>query len=310
MLPRTTERLHPDAAGLDARPGPEILAALLDGQKAAVAAVEPALPALDAAAALMAETLRGGGRLVYAGAGSSALMAVADGLELAGTFGIDPARVRLCMAGGIPQDARMPGATEDDEAEGAARGAAFGAGDLVIAVTASGSTPYPIGLARAARARGARVVAVANNAGAPVFALADVAVCLATPPEVVAGSTRLGAGTAQKVALNLMSTLMGVRLGAVHDGMMVGLRADNAKLRDRARAMVAAIARVAEAEAGAAIAAADGDVRRAVLIAKGAPADVAAALLAEAQGILRAALARWSETGGGRRAESSNQGSV
>lgn len=310
MLPRMTERLHPDAVGLDDRPAPEILAALLDGQRAAVAAVEPALPALDKAAALMAETLRGGGRLIYAGAGSSALMAVADGLELAGTFGIDPARVRLCMAGGIPQDARMPGDTEDDEAGGAARGAAFGTGDLVIAVSASGSTPYPLGLARAARARGARVVAVANNPGAPIFALAEVAVCLATPPEVIAGSTRLGAGTAQKVALNLMSTLMGIRLGAVHDGMMVGLRADNAKLRDRARAMVAAIAGAAEAEAGAALAAADGDVRRAVLIARGARAEVAAALLAEAQGILRAALARWSETGGERREEPSNQGSV
>jgi N-acetylmuramic acid 6-phosphate etherase len=311
-MTKQTESLHPDAAGLDARPGPVILDVLLRAQQAAVAAVAPALPAIDRAADLMAETLRGDGRLVYAGAGSSALMANADAMELAGTFGIDPGRILLCTAGGIPTGPRMPGDTEDDADDARRAGEALGPADLVIAVAASGSTPYPLALTRAARGRGARVIAIANNPGAPLFEGADVAVCLPTPPEVIAGSTRMGAGTAQKVALNLMSTLMGVRLGQVHDGMMVGVRADNLKLRARAEAMVAAIAGVDAAPAAAALAAAEGAVKPAVLIALGLSSGRATEILAVSQGNLRAALARVRETGPERhrqdRADMTNQG--
>lgn len=303
-----TETLHPDARGLDLRPDEQVLAVLAAGQCAAVQVVAGQLGDIARGAALMTAALQGGGRIGYAGAGSSALMAIADGLELAGTFGIDPGRIVLCMAGGLPQDARMPGDTEDDAAEGAARGALFGAADVVIAVTASGSTPYPVALARAARVKGARVIGLSNNSGAALFDQSDVAICLPTPPEVVAGSTRLGAGTAQKVALNLMSTLMGIRLGAVHDGMMVGLRADNAKLTRRARQMVAAIAGVDEDAAAVALGQTRGEVRQAVLVARGAAPDVAARLLHDTSGLLRAALARWTETGTDRD-KMTNQGS-
>lgn len=196
------------------------------------------------------------------------------------------------MAGGIPTDAAMPGETEDDAA--AARRAArdLVAGDLVIAVSASGSTPYPLALAVAARTAGCKVIAVANTAGAALLDHGDVAILLATPPEVIAGSTRLGAATAQKAALNLMSSLAGIRLGQVHDGMMVGLIADNAKLRARAAFVVGAIAGADPELAQRSLKVTAGDTKAAVLVAMGAAPVAALSLLAETNGNLRAAIAR------------------
>jgi N-acetylmuramic acid 6-phosphate etherase len=292
-----TEHLHPASRGLDALPGIDVLRHLLDQQAASLAAVAPALPDIETAAHLLADAYRTGGRMVYAGAGSSALMAIADGMELAGTYGIDPARVLLLMAGGLPTDARMPGDTEDDTEAGLRAVAVIRAGDVVIAVTASGSTPYPVAIAKAARAKGARIIAIANNRDAGIFAHSDVGICIETPPEVIAGSTRMGAGTAQKAALNMISTRAGILLGQVHDGMMVGLRADNAKLVARATGMVAAIAGVDTAAASAALHAAGMAVKPAVLIALGATPSAAAALLADTQDNLRAAMARLETTG-------------
>lgn len=308
MQETETERLHPLAEGIDTLPGIAVLDRLLLAQEAALATLRPALPALDAGAALMARTVEGGGALVYAGAGSSALMAMADALELPGTFGLSPDRIRILMAGGLPKRAHMPGATEDDVEEARAAAAAIRAGDAVIAVTASGSTPYALAVAEAARARGAGVIAMANNPGAPIFAAADVAICLATPPELIAGSTRMGAGTAQKAALNLMSTLMGIRIGAVHDGRMVAVVADNAKLRARARAIVAAIAGVDAETAAAALARAGDAVKPAVLIARGMTDAAARDMLAQTGGNLRAALARSATARDDRPAQKSNQG--
>ena len=294
-----TEIQHEKAAGLDLRSDAEILDILREGQAAALGALTPALPALAKGADLMAQALRGPGRLIYAAAGSSGLMALADAAELGGTFGIPASRIRILMAGGLPTGPEMPGDTEDDAraAERAARD--LTADDTLIALTASGSTAYPLTLARLAREKGARTVCIANNPGAPIFAFADAAICLATPPEVIAGSTRMGAGTAQKAALNMMSTLMGLRLGHVHDGLMVSVLADNAKLRQRAARMVAQIAGVPDDRAQACLEAAQGAVKPAVLLALGA-SDLATAkgLLDAAQGHLRAALARLTETGG------------
>ncbi len=303
-----TERLHPLAEGLDALPGSEVLDRLLSAQAEALAAVRPALPALDAGAELMARAVAAGGALIYAGAGSSALMAMADALELPATFGLPPGSVGILMAGGLPRAAAMPGASEDDMAAAESDAGIIRPGDVVIAVTASGSTPYALAVARAARARGASVIAIANNRGAAIFAAADICVCLATPPEIVAGSTRMGAGTAQKAALNLMSTLMGIRIGAVHDGMMVSVVADNAKLKDRARAMVETIAGTDAATAGAALAQTGFAVKPAVLVARGLTAGDAARALAESGGNLRAALARTQTTGPGSRQFQTNQG--
>ena len=277
MLP-TTETL-PDGGPLDRLSPLDAAALALDGQVRAAQAVKAALPQIVAGSEVMARGIAGGGALHYAAAGSSGLMALADCCELSGTFGIAPQRVRIHMAGGVPVDGHMPGDTEDDA--GAAERICEGvtASDVFIVLSASGTTPYALAVARAARARGAAVIGIANNPGTPLLALGDPAICLETPPEVIAGSTRLGAGTAQKIALNLMSSLMGVRLGHVHEGRMVNLIADNTKLEGRAARIVAAIAEVPEADARDALTRAQGGVKPAILIAAGASPEKAAALL-------------------------------
>jgi len=292
MAARATEAQHRHARGLSSVAPEEALARLLDGQRAALAAVGPALPALAGAADRAARALAAGHRLAYAGAGSAGLMALADALEIAGTFGIPAERTPVLFAGGAAALLAMAGAPEDDRAAAArdVAAAALGPGDALVCVSASGSTPYTLAAAEAARAAGATVIAIANTPGSPLLAAADAAIFLDTGPEVVAGSTRLGAGTAQKAALNLLSTLAALRLGHVHDGYMVNLVADNAKLRARAAAIVAAVAGTGDAPA--ALAASGGAVKPAILLAAGArDAGHAAALLADSGGHVGPALA-------------------
>lgn len=293
MAARRTEQQHPSAAGLDMQPPQTVLRILAEAQVEAASVVLTALEPIAAAAALAAETLRSGGRLAYAAAGSSGLMALADALELPGTFGIARDRIELLLAEGAENLLALPAAPEDDE-ELALRDVAragIGAGDCVIALSASGSTPYAVAALRAARAAGAATIGIANNDDAPLLGLADIAILLPTPPEVIAGSTRMGAATAQKIALNMMSTLMAVHLGHVHDGYMVNLRAENTKLRDRAARMVAAIAGTGREAAVANLQATDGSVKEAVLLAAGADdADAAAQLLRAGGGSLRRAM--------------------
>ena len=274
------DALRPDAA----------LRTMLDAQTDAARAVGNALPGIEEAARRMADTLRNGGTVVYAAAGSSGLMALADACALPGTYGIDPAQVRIVMAGGIPTDARMPGHTEDDTAEAEAAAAAMSPGDLLIAISASGTTPQALAMARAAQAKGIAVIGIANTPDSALLTLADTAIALPTPPEVVEGSTRLGAGTAQKIALNMISTLAGVLLGHVHDGMMVNLRPDNIKLRARAEAIVAGIAAVPADAARAALEATGYDVKPAVLVALGHDPEDARRILDANGQVLRQAL--------------------
>lgn len=294
-----TEHRHPSAEGLHRLPPETALARLLDAQLASAACLGAALPALAQAASVAAEVLGGGGRLGYAGAGSSGLMALADCLELAGTFGIPPAQTPMLFAGGAGALLHMTGGVEDDPAlaEADLARAGLAAGDAVVCVSASGSTPYTLAVARGAQALGARVIGLANVPGSALGRLADVAVLLDTGPEVVAGSTRMAAGTAQKIALNLFSTLVGMRLGHVHDGYMVNVQADNAKLRDRAARMVAAISGSAPDTARAALERTGGAVKPAVLIAAGADAARAAALLQTHAGHLAPALDALLKTG-------------
>jgi N-acetylmuramic acid 6-phosphate etherase len=269
-MSRTEER-HDKAEGLDSLAPAEILSILCEGQLAAAQVVADAIPSMARAATLMANALKQGGRLVYAGAGSSGLMALADALELPGTYGIPEDRIRVLFAGGLSGLTSLPGGPEDDVSAGRAEAEALelGPNDCVIAVSASGSTPYVMAIAEHARERNASVVAFANNAGASLFGPADVAILLATPPEVIAGSTRMGAGTAQKIAFNMVSTLVGVMLGHVHDGRMVNLKADNEKLRARASRMVSEISGIGMDAAEACLAAASGSVKIAVLLAAG-----------------------------------------
>lgn len=298
MTDAETEGCHSAAAGLHALPGSEVLRLALDGHGAAVAAVGQALPQIEAAAGTAADALRVGGRLIYAGAGSSGLMALADCLELAGTFGIPPERTPMLFAGGADALLHMTGAVEDDPALALADVEALAPGpqDVAICLSASGTTPYTLLVAEAVRAAGAGVIGFANVPGSRLLELADLPVLLPTGPELIAGSTRLGAATAQKVALNLLSVLVGIRLGHVHDGLMVNLVADNAKLVRRASRIVAGLADVSADAARAALDAAQGAVKPAVLIAAGATPEAAATVLAASDGHLGPALARVRQT--------------
>ncbi len=287
-----TEARHIASAGLHLRPASAVLTALLDAQIAALAAVRPALPALERVADEAAQALREGGKLAYAGAGSSGLMALADCLELAGTFGIDPARTPMLFAGGAEALLHMRGAVEDDPALAAddVRRAALNEGDLVLVLSASGATPYALAVALEAKARGARVAGLANVAGSPLLDLADVPVLFETGAEVISGSTRMGAATAQKVALNMISVLVGIRLGHVHDGLMVNVVADNAKLMGRAARIVMTLAEVDEAAAQAALSATSGAVKPAILVARGMSPHAAQAAIEKSGGHLAPAL--------------------
>ncbi|HEV7248580.1 MAG TPA: N-acetylmuramic acid 6-phosphate etherase [Shinella sp.] len=293
MAAGKTEGRHEQASGLDELQPVDVLSVLADGQKAAAAVVDAALADIAAAARLAADAILAGRRLVYVGAGSSGLMAMADALELPGTYGIARDRIVILLAGGAASLEDLAGGYEDDRdlAVNDASAASIGAGDCVVAVSASGSTPYALAIADYAREKGASVVALANNPGAALFEGADVSILLQTPPEVISGSTRMGAGTAQKIAFNLFSTLVGVHLGHVHDGHMVNLKADNIKLKGRACRIVSDISGVGLDEAERLLARSEGSVKTAVLLAAGVEdASVAAAVLERSGQSLRRAL--------------------
>ncbi|MFN0191723.1 MAG: N-acetylmuramic acid 6-phosphate etherase [Aestuariivirga sp.] len=294
-MQRETESALASVKGIDTWPSDRVLKALLDGQRRAIASVEAALPAIAKAADEIAARLSSGGRLAYAGAGTSIRLAVQDGSELPATFGFDPAKLVYLIAGGRAAMFDTLAEAEDDiaAARNEVREAALAANDSLIAVAASGTTPYTVEAARAARAAGAFVVAIANNPGTALGTAAHVEIVLESGPEVIQGSTRMGAGTAQKATLNLLSTLINVKLGAIHDGMMVAVQAGNAKLRQRAAGIVARIADVPEKTALAALAEANGNVKAAVLLCLGSTSPAHAdSLLNASQGNLRRALER------------------
>jgi len=293
MAAGRTEGRHDQARGLDECQPLDALKVLADGQKAAVAVIDGALGDIAAAARLAANALNSGGRLVYVGAGSSGLMAMADALELPGTYGIPRDRIVILLAGGAASLEDLAGGYEDDRAlaVGDAEAVKIDANDCVIAVSASGSTPYALAIAAYAKGKSAQVVAMANNPGAALFDGADVSILLQTPPEVISGSTRMGAGTAQKIAFNMFSTLVGILLGHVHDGHMVNLKADNIKLKGRACRIVSDISGVGLDEAERLLTRSEGSVKEAVLLAAGVQdAGAAKAVLTRSGQSLRLAL--------------------
>jgi len=267
--------------------------ALLVSYRRAIESVVAASGDIRAAALRLAAIWRAGGRLIYAGAGSSGLAAAEDAAELPGTFGLDESRIAIVLAGGTAEPFRIDAAAEDRATAGEQAMAALGAltGDAVIAVSASGSTPFTVAAAAEARRRGAFVIAMASRPGSPLLSGADAPIALESGEEALRGSTRLAAGTAQKAALGMLSSLMGFELGHIHQGLMVNLKADNAKLRDRARGIVAMIACVDGAKAEAALREAGGDVKPAILIARGGVTmSEAVARLAAAEGRIDDAL--------------------
>jgi N-acetylmuramic acid 6-phosphate etherase len=288
-----TEAINQAYAGLDSWEDSAILETLAEGQERAIEAVRAALPDLAAAAAAIAERIGPRGRIIYTGAGSSGLIAALDGAELGGTFGWPAERVAFAIAGGPIMTPGMSNSGEDDRDRGRAEMLALKPrrDDVAIAVSASGATPYTLAAAEAARSAGALTIALANNPNAPLLATSDKSVLLDTGAEVIAGSTRLNAGTAQKAALALISTLAMIRLGHVYDGLMVDVRIDNAKLHRRALATLMHITGSKEGAAEAALALAGGKVKPAALILKGVAPGEADRMLERARGNLRAALA-------------------
>jgi N-acetylmuramic acid 6-phosphate etherase len=288
-----TETINPRYRGLDTWEDEAVLSAFVEGQQRAVAAVGAAKGAISRAARASVDRLGDTGRLIYVGAGSSGLIGALDGIELAGTFGWPESRIAFVLASGTLLKPGLAGGPEDNPSQGEAEIAKLKPqhSDTIIAIAASGSTPYTLAAARSARRSGALTIAIANNPDAPLLRDCEIPILLDSGPEVITGSTRMGAGTAQKAALGLLSSLIMIRLGHVHDGHMVGLRADNAKLRKRAVAMLADIAGVDEPAAQDALDLSGGHVKRAVLVARGiAPAE-ADRILANHRGNLRAALA-------------------
>lgn len=289
----STEDSSPRYLDLDLWENTEALKALYEGQLAAVAAIGPALAAIAKAVDDAVPRLRRGGRLVYAGAGTSARIGVQDGAELAPTFDWPREQLAFVIAGGEGALLRAVENAEDSAADGAARmeEVGVGANDVVIGVAASGETPFTVAAIEAARRRGAMSIGIANNAGSALLKASDHPILLETGEEPIAGSTRLKAGTAQKVALNLFSTLVMVRLGRVYRGSMVNMRPTNDKLRRRAAKMVAAITGCAENVATAAFEKAGADVKLAVLLASGMEIGAASGLLRKHDGNLRLAMA-------------------
>src|SRR3954454_500523 len=281
-----TEAVRPGLDDLDARPIADVVALLVAAEGDAHGAVAAAVPAIAAAAEAIAERLERGGRLVYVGAGTAGRLGVLDAAECGPTFGTD--LVRAVIAGGAAAVTEAVEGAED--AFDPADLADVGARDAVVGISASGRTPSVVVALEHARASGSLTVAVVNNAHSR--AQADVVIEVLTGPEVLAGSTRLTAGTAQKIVLNALSTAVFVRLGKVYGARMVDLRATNAKLRRRAVRIVRDAAAVGEREAEAALAAADGHAKTAIVaLLAGVEASEAAARLERAGGKVREALA-------------------
>lgn len=293
-----TELADRSYRGLDAWSAREIIAAITDSNRRAIEAVAEALPDLERAAVGIERCLAAGGRLVYAGAGTSGRLGVMDAAELAPTFGFDD--VAMALAGGGDAQTRAQEGAEDDREDAAAQidALAMSGNDALIGVAASGRTPFTVAAVSRARQRGTFTVGIANNAGTPLLSVGDVGVLLDTGPEVLAGSTRLAAGTAQKAALNALSTTVLVRLGGAYDNLMVGMRPLNAKLKQRAVEIVAQASGLGSEAAAVKLDEAGGDIRTAIVMAI-AEVDAGAAgeLLARSSNNVRAAIEAAREQG-------------
>ncbi|GGR91759.1 N-acetylmuramic acid 6-phosphate etherase [Deinococcus sedimenti] len=290
-----TESLHAAHPDLDLLSPLDLTTALLDDQWTAVDAARRAAPALSAAAEAALPRLQRGGRLLYAGAGTSGRLGVLDATELTPTFSWPPERAVPLIAGGERAIRQAVEGAEDDHAAGHAvlLAATPGPHDVLIAVAASGTTPWVLGAMSAARTAGALIIGLANNPGTPLLTGADCPVLLDTGPELISGSTRLKAGTAQKIALNTLSSALMVQLGKVYGNLMVDLKATNAKLEMRAVRLVQHGAHCDDHQARAALRDAGGHVKTAIVALRlGVTAADARARLDAADGHARAALDR------------------
>jgi N-acetylmuramic acid 6-phosphate etherase len=289
----TTEAFRPDLADIDQLPTLDI-ATLMNGEDATVpAAVAARLPVIAAAIDAIAERMARGGRLIYAGAGTAGRLGVLDASECPPTFNTAPSQVLGLIAGGREAViTSIEGAEDSADLARADLGAlALTPDDTVVGVSASGRTPYAIGAVEYARGRGALTVGLACNASSALAAAADHGIEVVVGPELVTGSTRLKAGTAQKLVLNMLSTITMIRLGKTYGNLMVDVRATNDKLRARSHRIVALATGATDEEIDRALTAAHGEVKTAILtLLSNTDAPTATRLLQQNQGHLRAAL--------------------
>jgi len=288
-----TERHSPRYSAIEAWSPGDILEAMIEGQFTAVAAVRAARPALEEAALAIEPRLRDGGRLAYAGAGTSGRLAVQDGAELMPTFSWPQERLLLLIAGGREALVQSVEGAEDESEEAIrlVRRYEMETRDVLIAVAASGTTPFTLACLREAKGRGALTVAIANNRDTPLLAEAGHPIWLDTGPEPIAGSTRMKAGTAQRIALNLLSSLVMIRLGRVYRGLMVDLKAVNKKLLRRSEKILLELSGRSREEVHDALHRAGGNVKTALLLLEGCDLGEAARMLDRSGGHLRIAKA-------------------
>lgn len=287
-----TERVAPEFAELDLLSTSDQVALMAAQGLVAAQAVEAEAESISGAVDGIVERMRRGGRLVYVGAGTAGRMGVLDASEIPPTFGTDPSLVVGHIAGGEVALRNAVENAEDDVEAGEQVGGALGPDDAIVGISASGRTPYVVGALRAARARGAFTVSLACNRKAEISVGVDVAIEVVVGPEAVAGSTRLKAGTAQKLVLNTISTLAMVQSGKVYGNLMVDVQSTNEKLRARAERTVMHATGCAPGAAARALADAAGSVKLAIAIVEtGADAETARHALEAADGNLRQALA-------------------
>ena len=290
-----TEAPNPRTAAIDTLSSLEIVALISDEDARVAGAVREQLSQVARAVDAIVERLRCGGRMFYFGAGTSGRLGVLDASEMPPTFSVPPDLIQGWIAGGDSALRRSSEAAEDDAAAGAqaARDAGVGSADVVVGIAASGTTPWVLGALGEARARGAVTIALTCDPGAPLARAAEIAITPIVGPEVIAGSSRMKAGTAQKMVLNMLSTATMIRLGKVYGNLMVDVRPTNTKLRRRAVRILQQAAGAGSEAARAALEETDYEVKPAlVMLLSGVDADEARRRLAEAEGFVRYAVER------------------
>jgi N-acetylglucosamine-6-phosphate deacetylase len=290
-----TEYARPDLHDLDQRPTVEIVKTFLTQEAAAQRALLATVPRLAALADAVAAKLHAGGRLFYAGAGTSGRLALLDAVECGPTFGVDDKTIVALLAGGNAAFMHAIEGAEDDRQAAITALTAHNLSDkdALIGIAASGQTPFTLAAVSHARARGALTGAIVNNLASEIAKAAEIAIEINSGPEIIAGSTRLSAGTSQKIALNILSSTVMIRLGKTHGPYMVDVRATNDKLKRRATRITAKLADVSEAQAQTALAAANMHVKTAILMLRlGITAAEASRILLAAKGSLRTALSQ------------------
>jgi N-acetylmuramic acid 6-phosphate etherase len=297
----STEQRNPVSADIDARPIMEILAIINSEDHKVAAAVQKEIPYIAEAVQMVVTALKGGGRLIYVGAGTSGRLGVLDAAECPPTFGTDPRTIQGMIAGGDRAMFKSQEGAEDRETNGARDidRRKVGKKDIVCGLAASLRTPYVVGAVKRAKARGARTLYITTNSREKLYSQEfielsksiDLAICPEVGPEVIMGSTRMKSGTAQKLVLNMITTAAMIRLGKVYENMMIDLQLTNKKLKERAKRIIMTIANSSYEEAALALKKADGHVKTALVMMKASvDKKEAARRLKEAEGFVRKAI--------------------